>query len=201
MWDSSPTIPYFIRSCIPMFPTRTFPVWMPHLSFTCGKPCCAPQWLSRFRAQCIRRAASTAAVAWSGFTRGVPKIARMASPMNSITMPPWSSTIFDMSLKYRLSSSSVSSGRSASTMLVKETMSEKKMVTSFSATWSAASEFVRRRSCTTGHGTYLPQDLSAVFMFSNLLRISRTSQMHSFVIVSSLMDIPASCSDSMLSMS
>mmetsp|Transcript_30273 Transcript_30273/g.80710 ORF Transcript_30273/g.80710 Transcript_30273/m.80710 type:complete len:213 (-) Transcript_30273:1760-2398(-) len=96
---------------------------------------------------------------------------RMASPMNSSTTPPWSSITLDMSLKYLLSNSNDCSGWILSTIVVKDAMSEKNMVTSCSATRNSASMFPLNMSCTTGHGTYFPQDKMAFFIWSNVRRI------------------------------
>mmetsp|Transcript_40202 Transcript_40202/g.94142 ORF Transcript_40202/g.94142 Transcript_40202/m.94142 type:complete len:214 (-) Transcript_40202:1910-2551(-) len=95
--------------------------------------------------------------------------------MNSMTMPPNLSITSDMSLKYRLSKSSVCSGSSFSTILVNEAISEKKSVTSRSSILGRTSSPATRRFCTTGHGTYFPQDRIATFVFEKMCQMRRTS--------------------------
>mmetsp|Transcript_25315 Transcript_25315/g.58680 ORF Transcript_25315/g.58680 Transcript_25315/m.58680 type:complete len:209 (+) Transcript_25315:824-1450(+) len=95
--------------------------------------------------------------------------------MNSMTMPPWLSITCDMSLKYRLRRTSDLSGGSFSTMVVKDAMSEKNIVTSIVPILSDESIPAARRICTTGHGTYFPQDRIAVFVLSKMLSIRRIS--------------------------
>mmetsp|Transcript_99746 Transcript_99746/g.321595 ORF Transcript_99746/g.321595 Transcript_99746/m.321595 type:complete len:215 (-) Transcript_99746:1532-2176(-) len=88
-----------------------------------------------------------------------------------------------------------------STMLVKEAMSEKKTVTSFSSTFCFASTPAWRSNCTTGQGTYLPQDLMAFFMFSKMRWICRISAVPRSIVVVGSVVRPASCSCTMLCIS
>mmetsp|Transcript_63175 Transcript_63175/g.206144 ORF Transcript_63175/g.206144 Transcript_63175/m.206144 type:complete len:214 (-) Transcript_63175:1940-2581(-) len=124
----------------------------------------------------------------------------MASPMNSMTMPWWSSMTLDMSLKYLLSNSSDCSGSRCSTMVVKPAMSEKKIVTSLVFIPGFASTPALSSICTTGHGTYFPQDLIAFFMLLKMRLIMRISA-QLFSIFTSSMFRPAICSCTMLCIS
>mmetsp|Transcript_52381 Transcript_52381/g.125445 ORF Transcript_52381/g.125445 Transcript_52381/m.125445 type:complete len:214 (-) Transcript_52381:127-768(-) len=89
-------------------------------------------------------------------------------------------------------------------MVVKLAMSEKNMVTLRSETSMLASASFRIISCTTGQGTYLPQERMAVFMLSNRRR-SNLISLETFwansrlCVVAEL--VAASCSRVMLSTS
>mmetsp|Transcript_37446 Transcript_37446/g.116452 ORF Transcript_37446/g.116452 Transcript_37446/m.116452 type:complete len:210 (-) Transcript_37446:172-801(-) len=173
--DSSPTMPYFIRLSKPMLPTNERPVCTPARMLNSGRPRSASHLLMTESCSSIQMAALTARVGCSSLTTGLPKMPRIASPINSMTMPPYSSMIMDMSWKYRLRRSRDLSGGRFSTIVVKEAMSEKNTVTSASCTSMLTSASWRKMCCTTCQGTYLPQDLMAFFMFSKVLRIIRSS--------------------------
>mmetsp|Transcript_22045 Transcript_22045/g.63592 ORF Transcript_22045/g.63592 Transcript_22045/m.63592 type:complete len:210 (+) Transcript_22045:826-1455(+) len=87
-------------------------------------------------------------------------------------------------------------------MVVKEAMSEKRIVTSRScSSMLGSSASLRSSSWTTGQGTYLPQDLMAFFMFSKVSLMSLTSHVPCARPGSSELETPASCSLVMLSIS
>mmetsp|Transcript_20376 Transcript_20376/g.59103 ORF Transcript_20376/g.59103 Transcript_20376/m.59103 type:complete len:215 (+) Transcript_20376:660-1304(+) len=88
-----------------------------------------------------------------------------------------------------------------STMLVKPAMSEKKSVTSRSSTPGFASTPACSSSCTTGQGTYLPQDLIAFFMLSKMRWICRISAVPPRSGSPFSSERPASCSCTMLCIS
>mmetsp|Transcript_38770 Transcript_38770/g.109925 ORF Transcript_38770/g.109925 Transcript_38770/m.109925 type:complete len:216 (+) Transcript_38770:376-1023(+) len=193
MLACSPTMPYFMRDLKPMLPTSIGPVCTPQRILTCGSSLVADHSLSLSRAWSIRTVDFTACVAWSGSLMGVPQTARIASPMNSMTMPPLSSITFDMSLKYLLNNNNDFSGGKVSTMVVKDAMSEKKTVTSSSRTPAMASSPACNKILTTGHGTYLPQDLIAFFILSKMRWIKSISATTWRVWTSWLSSQPASC--------
>ena len=59
--------------------------------------------------------------------------------MNLSTVPPCSAAIFDISVKYSLRSTVISSGSSCSVVAVKSLMSEKKMVSFLRSVWMVTS--------------------------------------------------------------
>mmetsp|Transcript_93014 Transcript_93014/g.259157 ORF Transcript_93014/g.259157 Transcript_93014/m.259157 type:complete len:210 (+) Transcript_93014:844-1473(+) len=85
-------------------------------------------------------------------------------------------------------------------MLVKDAMSEKNRVTSLSSTPGLASTPAWSSICTTGQGTYLPQDLIAFFMLSKIRWIWRISAVPRSKPGCSVVR-PASCSCTMLCIS
>mmetsp|Transcript_108709 Transcript_108709/g.294779 ORF Transcript_108709/g.294779 Transcript_108709/m.294779 type:complete len:275 (-) Transcript_108709:996-1820(-) len=178
MVELSPTTPYLMRDWSPMLPTRQVPVWTPHRICNCGKSWLADQALMALRQWSILSVALTAEDAWSSFLTGAPNRAKIASPMNSSTMPSFASMTLDISLKYWLNSTMASTGSMASTMVVKEAMSEKNSVTSSSSTKMSAFTPFWSSLCTTCQGTYLPQDFMAFFMPSKVVWMRRISAAH-----------------------
>mmetsp|Transcript_50290 Transcript_50290/g.155419 ORF Transcript_50290/g.155419 Transcript_50290/m.155419 type:complete len:234 (+) Transcript_50290:779-1480(+) len=83
--------------------------------------------------------------------------------------------ILDMSWKYRLNNCRDLSGGRLSTIVVKEAMSEKKTVTSASFTSRFTSAPLRIKSCTTGQGTYFPQEMMPFLKASKVLRMTLSS--------------------------
>ena len=82
-----PTTPYFVRRSEPMLPTMTSPVWTAIPISSRGRPSDTFLRFSSWSASCIRTAHATARWASSGRARGAPKMARIASPTNSSTVP------------------------------------------------------------------------------------------------------------------
>mmetsp|Transcript_148475 Transcript_148475/g.413694 ORF Transcript_148475/g.413694 Transcript_148475/m.413694 type:complete len:305 (-) Transcript_148475:129-1043(-) len=85
-------------------------------------------------------------------------------------------------------------------MVVKDAMSEKNTVTSASLTSKFASASLRIRSCTTGQGTYLPQETMPFFRLLKDRRMTRSSHT-GCADVSSVAETAESCRREMLSIS
>ena len=89
-------------------------------------------------APCMPAAARTARRASSSCSRGRPKTAMTASPMNFSTTPPCRSSSARMVSKYRVITSRNASESSRSPMLVEPLRSEKTMVTTFRTSCAGA---------------------------------------------------------------
>ncbi len=83
----------------------------------------------RSSAACIPAAARTARSASSSWSRGRPKTAITASPMNFSITPPWRSSSARIASKYRVITSRSASESSVSPRLVEPLRSEKTIVT------------------------------------------------------------------------